>query len=224
MMLSEDYFKDKIINCFGDSTTWGDNGLDSGGQSISWTQTLRRLIPFEEVRNYGICGSRIAVCEDRDDSFIERFEQMDTDADDVVVFGGVNDFQHDVPLGEENSTDSHTFSGALNVMLTGLLKMYPTQNLVVITATQNNFVHPTKNYPNTRQLNACNLMQEDYVQRMKEICASYCIPVIDLFAQSGISPFIDGHERFMPDGLHYSQEGYQRLGRRITGLLLPYLL
>lgn len=223
-MLSENYFKDKIINCFGDSTTWGDNGLDSGGKDISWTRTLQGLIPFKEVRNYGICGSRIAVCEDRNDSFIERYEQMNTNADDVVVFGGVNDFQHDVPLGEPGSSDVNTFSGALNVMLSGLLKMYPTQNLVVMTATQNNFVHPSKNYPNTRQYNACGLLQKDYMERTKQVSAGYSIPVIDLFAQSGISPFTEGHEHFMPDGLHYSQEGYERLGRRITGLLLPYLL
>lgn len=223
-MLSARYFETKAINCFGDSTTWGDNGMGSGGNIISWTKTMQELIPFREVRNYGVCGSRVAVCEDRDDSFVERFEQMDTDADDVVIFGGVNDFHHDVPLGDPDSTEARTFSGALNILLTGLLTMYPKQNLVVMTATQNAFVHPAKQYPNTYQRNACGLMQVDYVDRMKKVCGHYSIPVIDLFLQSGISPFTEGHERFMPDGLHYSKEGYERLGRRITGLLIPYLL
>ena len=57
-------------------------------------------------RNYGIGGTRIAPQKtpsseprwDRD--FIGRVDEMDPDADIVVVFGGTNDFGHgDAPLG-----------------------------------------------------------------------------------------------------------------------------
>lgn len=223
-VIDGNYFKDKTLNCFGDSTTWGDNSLGTGGNQISWVSHVQSLVPFKQIRNYGIKGSRIAVSADRSDSFIERYEAMDSAADDVVVFGGVNDFQHDIPLGDPVSRNVRTFRGALNTLIGGLLAKYPTQNLVFITPTQNNFVHPTKHYPNTHQRNAEGLWQKDYVQAMLDACESYCIPVIDLYRQSGICPYVEGHKRFMPDGLHYSEEGYERLSRRIIGLLLPYLL
>ena len=45
----------------------------------------------------------------------------------------------------------------------------------------------------------------------------YSVPVIDLYAQSGISPFLPEHrELYMPDGLHYSPAGYERLAHRIA--------
>ncbi|BDR53626.1 hypothetical protein KIM372_15330 [Bombiscardovia nodaiensis] len=223
-MLNMEYFADKTLNCLGDSTTRGDNGVDGGSQGISWVSHVREYLPFRQVRNYGVCGSRIAVSSERDDSFVERYEQMDLEADDVIVFGGVNDFQHDIPLGDLDSRDVRTFSGALNTVLTGLQGLYPRANIVALTATPNDFVHPTKQYPTTHQPNSLGLKQVDYVERMKAIGASYCIPVVDLFRLSGISPFAPGHEEYMPDGLHYSQAGYARLCKRIIGLTLPYLI
>ena len=39
----------------------------------------------------------------------------------------------------------------------------------------------------------------------------------DRYAQSGISPFLPEHrELYMPDGLHYSPAGYERLAHRIA--------
>ena len=54
-------YETKIINCLGDSTTWGYNGLDSGSNEISWVQQIQDFIPFQKTRNYGKRGSQIAI-------------------------------------------------------------------------------------------------------------------------------------------------------------------
>ncbi len=220
------YYEDKVLDCFGDSTTWGDNGVHTGSNKISWVHGFQHLIPFAEVRNYGIKGSRIADCGDRDDSFAKRVKEIKVeDADYMVIFGGVNDFQHSVPLGEFSidNVDTHTFYGAYNYILRYLLSNYPDCKYIVMTPTKNNFHHPTKNYPTTLQTNDLGLHQGDYVKAIKQVAHLYGQPVIDLYNNSGMSPFIKVNTKFQPDGLHYSQAGYKRLQRRIASQLLNYL-
>lgn len=224
MLLDGNYFNDKVINCFGDSTTWGDDSTGGGGNSISWTSHLQELIPFKKVNNFGIKGSRIAVCEDRDDSFVERYSDMDKGADYIVVFGGVNDFVNNVALGRIENNDPHTFIGALDTIINGLNNEYPNATLIFMTPTKTSFAHSKEPYPNSFQKNQVGNTQGDYASAMIEICHHYSIPVIDLFNTSGISPFLANSERYMPDGTHYSPLGYEKLAHRIVGELLRYLI
>lgn len=213
-------FEECTVNCLGDSTTWGDNGLETGGNQISWTTQIRDFIPFRAVRNYGQNGSRIAVTPDRDDGFVQRYERMADDADIVLVMGGVNDFQHDVPMGPADSADPRCFTGALRTLVPGLLRKYPDRRLVFLTPMKNDFVHPTKHYPNTFTRNGQGLVQADYAAVIRRVCDFYGVPVLDMFAASGISPFVEEQaRRYMPDKLHYSRAGYRRLAARIAGFL-----
>lgn len=68
---------ESTICCFGDSTTWGDNGCGAGGNDISWTSHLGALLGGAVVENFGIKGSRIAIKADRSDSFVERLDGID---------------------------------------------------------------------------------------------------------------------------------------------------
>lgn len=218
-------YQNKIINCLGDSTTWGDNGLGSGSNNISWVNHLQNLMKFKEARNYGKRGSRIAITNDRKDSFLERYNDMNNEADYLTIMGGVNDFQHDVPLGNyTNCIDTNTFYGALNILIKNLIYKYPQACIIFITPTKNNFHHKTKKYPNSFQKNNLGLTQIDYVEAIKLTCQKYSIPIIDLFNESGISPFIDIHQKlYTPDGLHFNDAGYQRLAQRIASELQKYI-
>ena len=218
------YFQDKVIDCLGDSTTWGNNGIDGGSQEISWVHGLDQLIPFKEVRNYGKRGSQVTVNHGRDDSFIERLAQMKiADADYLVIFGGINDFRRSVPLGQfaEDNTDRYSFAGAYNFLVRHLLSHYPHLTVIIMTPAKINGHKPQ--YPTSRRPNQRDLRQEDYVNVIKQVAHFYSLPVIDLFNNSGISPFIPANAQFMPDGLHYSRAGYLRLQRRIASQLLNYL-
>ena len=55
-----------------------------------------------------------------------------------------------------------------------------------------------------------NLLPEEY----------YAIPVLDLYAVSGIQPRVSAiRERLMPDGVHPNEAGYARLANRVEGFL-----
>ena len=78
---------ESTICCFGDSTTWGDNGCGGGGNDISWTSHLGALLGGAVIENFGIKGSRIAIKADRSDSFVERLDGIGNAADIYIVFG-----------------------------------------------------------------------------------------------------------------------------------------
>lgn len=208
-----------VVSCFGDSTTWGANGEKTGGgNEIAWPAKLGQFMDVQKVYNFGKKGSRIAVTVDRQDSFIERLDKVIAQpADIILLLGGVNDFQHDVPLGTFGSTDPATFYGAYETILSKLITAQPQAHLIVMTPMKENFQHPTKHYPDSFTKNAQGLVQQDYADAVKQEAAKYSLPVIDLFNESGISPFNETQQKlYMPDGLHYSEEGYLRLAGRIA--------
>ncbi len=217
---------DYVVSCFGDSTTWGANGEASGGgMDIAWPGRLKEKMGFREVYNFGKKGSRLAVTAERKDSFVERLDQvLAKPADLFLVLGGVNDFQHDVPLGSAGEEDTHTVCGAVRHIIEGILTRYPDRKLIFLTPMKNNFQHPTKHYPGSFDKNAQGLIQADYAAAIRKTCDHYSVPVIDLYAESGISPFLPAQQkRYMPDGLHYSEAGYERLAERIGGELRRFL-
>ena len=81
-----------------------------------------------------------------------------------------------------------------------------------------------KDIPGSFAENHLGLTQEPYVAAVREVADYYSLPVIDLYAQSGVSPFLPQHrELYMPDGLHYSPAGYERLALRIAAGLRAVL-
>ena len=183
---------ESTICCFGDSTTWGDNGCGAGGNDISWTTHLGALLGGATVENFGIKGSRIAIKADRTDSFVERLDGID------------------------DAADVHEFYGAVDYLVRTITARSPQAKLVFMTPCKTSGKHE-KDIPASDELNHLGLTQIAYVQAMLEVCDRYSVPVIDLYAQSGISPFLPEHrELYMPDGLHYSPAGYERLAHRIA--------
>ncbi len=214
---------DLTICCFGDSTTWGDNGTGAGGPGISWTSHLGALLDGATVENFGVKGSRLAIKADRDDSFVERLGGIDADADVYVLFGGVNDFSRNVPLGQMGSTDTHEFYGALDYLVRGITARSPEARIVVMTPCKTSGI-VAKDIPGSFEENHLGLTQAPYAAAVREVADRYSLPVIDLYAGSGVSPFLPEHrERYMPDGLHYSPAGYERLARRIAAGLRAVL-
>jgi lysophospholipase L1-like esterase len=209
-------FYGKNLVCLGDSTTWGDNSLGTGGPSISWTSKMHGLCGFNTVINSGVCGSKIAKTSGRTDSFIERYASLDTSGDVILVMGGVNDFLFNVPLGTFNDTINTTFYGALKILISGLIDMYPSKKIIFMTPCKVN--HAT--YGQTFTANSLGFKQIDYVNAIKEVCDYFSIKVFDMYASSGISPYNSTQATaYMPDKLHYNEDGYTKLANTIAGFL-----
>ena len=172
-------------------------------------------------RNYGISGTRIAKQNTPSENtrfdlyFASRIDEMESDADIVVVFGGTNDFGHgDVPLGAMSDRTPDTFYGGLHYRQ--LIEKYSESIIVVLT-------------PSHRQNeeNPCGDCKPEpiaplktYVNIIREVAEYYSLPVLDLFATSGIQPAIKSMRlKYMPDGLHPNDAGHRIIAKKVVAFL-----
>ncbi|MBQ7839400.1 MAG: SGNH/GDSL hydrolase family protein [Lachnospiraceae bacterium] len=216
--------RNKKINFLGDSIT---EGCGTSCQEAIFLNVLRENAGLAAARNYGIGGTRYAVqkgteLRPKDDyvdvnSFCERYDQMDDDADIVVVFGGTNDYGHgDAPLGSFSDRSPDTFYGACHYLYTNLIKKYLGKTIVIMTP-----------------LHRCNELSDRgdakvesygtlkvYVDIIREVAEYYSLPVLDLFANSGMQPAVEEIKNtYIPDGLHPNDLGHQVLAQKLESFL-----
>ena len=176
------------------------------------------------VKNFGIGGTRIARKETPsnnpkyDQCVLDRVDQLDEDADAVVVFGGTNDFGHgNGKLGtpSDPATEEYTFYGAMRSLCLRLIRRYPTKPIVFLTPLHRKSEDATVNEIKIPCRPLC-----DYVAVIREVCAEYSIPVLDLFAAAGIQPKIEEQRAaYCPDGLHPNDRGAELLADKIIAYL-----
>ncbi len=199
-------------NFLGDSITAG-YGMPITDKDKIYLNVLKRECGLAEARNYGVSGSRIAPQPDDDNSYVERYQSMDDDADLVVVFGGTNDYGHGTaPIGTFDDRTPVSFYGSLHTLFSGLIEKYPKAEIVVMTPLH----RETEAEPSANS----GLVLRDYCEMIKQVAEYYAIPVLDLFATSLIQPVNPvQRERFCPDGLHPNQEGQRHIASRLRGFL-----
>lgn len=214
-----------VINFLGDSIT---EGVGASCPENRYVDVLARTFHLKKANNYGISGSRIArqrviTSESYDRDFCMRFEEMDEQADAVVVFGGTNDFGHgEAPLGMPCDREPDTFYGACHTLMNGLLTRYAGKPILIVTplhrATEDN---PRGDGTGRKPSSVAPLSV--YRSILLETAEYYGLPVLDLYATSGIQPSNPVcRQRLLPDGLHPSDEGHAIIARRI-GMALTML-
>ncbi len=212
--------RNKKINFLGDSITEG-HGCSSPEKCFA---SLIARDHGAVCRNYGIGGTRIARQKQpsenpkHDLDFVGRFDKMDPDADIVAVFGGTNDFGHgDAPMGTMADRTRDTFYGALHLLYTGLITMYPSARIVVLTPLHRLNEDNPRGDGNKAVTSG---MLVDYVRVIREVAEYYSLPVLDLYACSGLQPRVPViRERYVPDGLHPNDEGHRILAEQIAAFL-----
>ena len=208
------------INFLGDSITEG-YGISSIDR-VYW-----KLLADNDgviARGYGISGTRIArqrvpSPEPRWDlNFGMRVNDMDPDADVIVVFGGTNDYGHgDAPLGRMTDRTEDTFYGALHCLYQKLLDRYTQAEIVIMTPIHYAYEHQTVNGLGVRNVGTLG----DYVRIIREVAAYYALPVLDLYTLSGIQPAEEGlMYRYTVDGLHPNEDGHARIYRLLRSFLI----
>ena len=203
------------VNFLGDSIT---EGTGTSGPDTRFHALIAKKYGLV-ARNYGIGGTRIAhqmtpSANPRWDlSFCDRFSQMDDDADLVVVFGGTNDYGHgDAPIGTPDDRDPSTFYGGCHFLMKGLIEKYPESVIVIMT--------PLHRAVEERVREGETLRLQRYVEIIREVAEYYSLPVMDLWAKSGIQPKVDViKQKYCPDGLHPNDAGHVILAERIGNFL-----
>lgn len=211
--------KNKKIAFLGDSITEGAGVADM--ENIYWNRIAKAT--GAQSFGYGIGGTRIAVQREPspdarfDRYFASRIPEMIPDADVIVIFGGVNDYGHgDAPFGSMTDRTEETFCGAYHMLLQKLIETYPEAQIVAMTPMhcleEGNLIN-SFGYRRCRELG-------DYVDAIKEICAYYAVPVLDLYRVSGMQPKVAAlRERYMPDGIHPNDAGHEKIAAKLLGFL-----
>lgn len=215
--------KGKKIVFLGDSITEG--ACIPSAEYTYWNVLAKNTGAI--CKGFGIGGTRIArqhnpsshpdIHWDRE-HFSTRVDLMDEDADAVVVFGGTNDFDHgDAPFGCFDDRTLDTFYGAVHHLCLQLINRYPGKEIVFLTPlhrTTEDVAGVIKNGEHTpRRL-------VEYRNAIIEVAKYYGLPVLDLYAVSGIQPRVSVIQELMaPDGLHPSIAGHERLAARLEGFL-----
>lgn len=192
--------------CLGDSITYG-YSLPNPEQEAYSTLVAKAtgLIPY----NYGYSGSRITAQGDTSSdkyiqSMVVRYVNMISDADVITVFGGINDANNALPIGEYGSKDIFTFYGALDNMIRGLQEKYPGKAI--------GFITPL-NYGNDEK-------HLKYVEAMIDICGKYSIPVLDMYHNGQISTMTgELNNLYFADGLHPNELGHRVIARKIANFI-----
>lgn len=198
----------KSIVCLGDSTTYGDTGMESGsrGPSISWTSHLTNLCGFSEVTNKGINGTTYTKVSSITTSFCERVNNL-PESDVYIVMGGINDFNYGRPLGKFGDEVQTTFYGAVDYVIKTILSNHPSSILYVFLPIK----FKSESY-RSDSTNTIGLKYTDYVNAIKEVCDKYSVQILDLYTRNFFSPFIDEQKSlYTGDGLHLNIDGYKKL-------------
>lgn len=195
----------KKMNALGDSIVKGSNG--------NFIKVIGGILNLEEVRNYGIGGSRIASSDIDSDlpPAVLRYADMDDDADIILVHGGTNDYTGQIPLGDTNSTDVTTWNGALNVLMDGLREKYPTALIIfsnILDRIQDN--NPSR-YP---------IVLQTYRDALEAACRRNHIVFYDGYKELGFDFHKGYYDHYLTvDGLHPNQIGANIMGRSIAGFI-----
>ena len=125
------------VNFLGDSITEGTGVTD---QNCRFDNRLARACGLSAVNNYSIGGTRLAhqihpsEKPRYDLCFCGRAYDMDTSADMVIVYGGVNDYIHgDAPFGQIGDTTPATYCGGVYFLMRYLREVYGERPIIFMT-------------------------------------------------------------------------------------------
>lgn len=211
-LLSANPMATRKMTFFGDSITWSYN-------KIKWSNLAAQSLGSTATIN-GVAGSTYSKADGRTDSAVERVADI-KDQGLVVVWFGVNDFHYGRPLGEFNNGDVSTVYGAVDNVLDTLISNNVTAKIMVMTPMKN---HGYKTSPDSFTKNSVGLYQIDYVNAIKQVADKYSLPVLDMYAESGIAAFNDTQaSQYLMDGLHPNQAGEYRVAKRVVDFVRSHL-
>jgi lysophospholipase L1-like esterase len=203
--------KNLKVNFIGDSITEGVGASSYETCYVSRFAAMTGAI----CRNYGISGTRIArrkvpyEIPEFDRDFNSRYHLMEEDADVIVVFGGTNDYGHgDAPIGEMSDRTVWTFYGALHCLYTGILERWPESTIVIMTPLHREW----------EDLDTPHL--QPFVDAIREVAEFYSLPVLDLWATSGLQPRVPIiKEKYFADHVHPADAGHQVIANKLKRFL-----
>lgn len=179
--------------------------------------------------NMGVGGTGYINRQNVSKAFYQRALSIDTDADVITVFGGVNDCLFaTADMGSATDTGTTTWCGCVNTLIDNIRSLYLYAPLGIISPLPCDWTDSNNESNYDTQLpsdTTCRMSQ--FVELLEEICKLRGVPFLDLFHTSGMIPedstfcatyYSCGDSR-TGDGLHPNSEGHKLFYRKIEKFL-----
>ncbi len=176
-----------------------------------YLEVVKSILGIASYTNYGIGGKRISYQPGYSPTAVCRnMSNLNINADLITVFAGTNDWEGNIPLGQQSSTNDGEFYGALRKTCEDLITRFPTKRIAFFTPMQRTQIGADYWNGTVDSTNSLGLKLIDYVDAVKYICGLYSIPVLDLYRTAGITK--QNITNYTYDGLHPNSPGHARLG------------
>ena len=233
--VSQAYFKGKTILFDGDSITAGDGFTLEEQKTIIYPALVAQQLGMKLV-NHAIGGSTAASkypeSENTKRPLVLRFNEYTENADIIFIAIGTNDWAYsytDIGTMEDredvsdgaggNKATPYTFYGALHMICRGFLNKYPGKTIIFATPIKRR-LQESNTDPNTLKKDKT---LKQYGEIIKEVCDWYSIPVVDMYSECGITPFIneqrDLYFQETSGGTHPNAFGQLIMAKRVVGAI-----
>lgn len=201
----------KIVFC-GDSYMVGygwQMEVNDISEPLGWPKIIHEINPSCNVVNLAVSNAKITNNGVRILNQIYDINQYHSDADYVILQGGITDANNSMTLGsisEGYSISDLTvteFCGGFEEIILRLLLNIPTCKVAYI-------VSPYAN--TTSEL-------KPYMDKAKEICAKYSIPYIDLFERGGVNIHLNSFVTKYYKGSYPNEAYYRRTVNMIESFI-----
>ena len=186
---------------FGDSITYGVDGVDWGMMAKPYPTLVNEQLGFKSFENQGVSGATFCSNSLGLNNRTQAILNYSKSADIISVLLGVNDYKQNMPLGNESSRDNTTIYGSLFLIAEKLTTDYSDSYVFFMTPL------PCRGDSTPNSLGYC---LDDVCDAIKYVAGQYDIDVLDLNNVSGYENFTH-----LGDGLHPSQSYFKDYGAPI---------
>lgn len=219
--ITKNWYKGKKATALGDSITANASTYTAsdGRTGSAWREFVAQELELADtIYNCGVSGSKVSGNNTSNPAMWtdERINAIPEDTEVLFFNGGMNDWGGSVQLGEEDSTDTDTFYGALNTIVTKLMTRFPTIPIFFMTTTYG--------YNSENDKNSIGLTQYDYGRAIKKIAEKNGFPCIDLHALCGwnrlnISNYVNNEGGAF---IHPNRNGGRKIATAILSVVKQY--
>lgn len=197
---SSDPLSGKSIIAVGDGMISG----HSLGEGFSWLSDIG-IQHGMTYYNFGVNKSSIAYSDaafaDENLALCRQYQtvlDIVPSADIVLIEGGMNDRNYNIPIGEQMDQGDETFLGALNSLIDRYQAAYPEAKILCMTPYHRNDV-----------VNDLGLSDADYAAAMLSLCESRGISCFNNYALSGVDFTNNDYASYADEGLYLGREANQ---------------
>ena len=197
----------------------------------NWVRYITEWLGMTNYTNGGMSGTGLKRPSGGNPNWVEKLPSYGDDYELILIMGDMNDWSHQdfnaTNMGQYGDATTDTFYGTLKVYLEALQAKYPLAKIGWITSTpRNQLVYGTS----TDYLHGRNSIFEQANSVIKEMCNNYCIPVLELYHEANLYPWIDANNEeylkddtggsYEPDAIHPNSKGHKIIAYKIKDFII----